>query len=637
MEKEYICNFFKEKVSQMNIDEKTKCLILDKAFKDYSFYNLLPLNIYKLSKPNGETLAKVAQLTLYSYLYFLVILYYDKVTDKQEGSSSIPKKKGFSETMFFYVNEYAIRGLSDLFSGDEFWQEFNQLKHTFFASSYIKPTCKNLINILTAKSVLAHAYVLASKHLLRGQGNIHYSEIIDALDHFHTGFQLLDDYEDIKEDVKNNQTNFYIYNVSSQYDIAENKSEEYLQKIIYASGCAEQGLNNANKELEIAKSIFEKYGFADQVFNIDGILYKVRNELHYIRALMYKTCQKATLSHTFQANSSISDAIDKTEKFISSKLINGIWEDFLTNAGLGRNWVTGYVISMIGEQGTNAIPLDRILDKLLISGGKYNENIVEDADSSNFLIYSLIILGRDIPDSAINSWLKFQNKDKGFSTYYNNDIKKAMKMQEDADFKGWFSSQNCVTAVACLVASQRSLDSTLRYIYHETRDFLVKKQEEDGSWKSYWWTERIYSTCFSVMALYKDKEINVAICKNGIDYIISHQTKDGYWCNQRLPCTFYTALALKTIMLYYQYSKESSLIPYIENGMAWIYKMQYKDGSWCSSRMLRLPFPDELEPENVKDWRHTSFGLNCLVDDHNRIFTSAMVYSTLKVYDRIFR
>jgi hypothetical protein len=635
MEKKYIYNFFKEKVSQMDIDEKTKCLILDKAFKDYSFYNYLPLNIYKLSKPNNEMLLKVAQLTLYSYLYFLVILYYDKITDKQ-GTGSISEKKGFSETMFFCINEYAVRGLSNLFPGDEFWQEFNQLKKAFFASSNIKPTHKNLLNVLTAKSVLAHAYVLSSKHLLREHDSIAYSEIIDALDHFHTGFQLQDDYEDIKEDVENNQTNYYIFKISSEYNITESKSDKYLQKLIYASGCAEEGLEKANKELEIAKSIFEKYGFADQIFNIDGILYKVRNELHYIRALMYKTRQKATLSHTFLANSSISEAINKTEEFISSKLCNDIWEDFLTNAGLGRNWITGYVISMMGELGGNTLPLDRILDNLLVSGGKYNENIVEDADSSNFLVNSLIVLGRDIPDSVINSWLKFQNKDKGFSTYYNNDIKKAMRMREDADFKGWFSSQNCVTAVACLAASQRLSDSSLKNIYRDTRDFLVEKQEKDGSWKSYWWTERIYSTCFSVMALYNDKDINAAICKNGIDYIISHQAENGNWCNQGQPCTFYTALALKTIMLCYQYSKDSILIPYIEKGMSWICKMQYDDGSWCSSRMLRLPFPDELEPENVKDWRNTSFGLNCLVDDHNRIFTSAMVYNTLKFYDRLF-
>lgn len=634
-EKEFINHFFKEKIDLLDVDNQVKAFILNKAFKDYSFYNYLPLNLYKLSGKNIKNLKKVAYLTLYSYLYFLVILYFDKVADKQDKFIHY-KEKSFSETMIFYIYEYSVRGLSSLFRQKGFWKEFNELKQLFFKSSQIIPDKNNLMEVLTCKSILANAYVLASKYLLGKEVAIPYEEITDALMHFHTGFQLQDDYNDIEEDIANSQINYYTYHVLSTYQIDNNASALFVKKLIYASGYAEIGLNQSKEELEKAKCVFEKYGFEDQAFNINGILYNVINELHYIKVLMFKTRQKAVLSHQFRPKSSIKDSLKLTKKFISAGLHNDIWEDFLTNAGLGQNWITAYVVSMLGEFAEPILPLHSIMDKLLISGGRYNEGIVKDADSCNFIIYSLSVLGRKIPEDVISSWLKFQNDDKGFSTYYNNDIKKVMRMNENSDFKGWLSSQNCVTSVACFVANFQQSNSIFKKIYYDTRNFLVIRQEIDGSWKSYWWTERLYATCFSIMALYKDKQLDSSICKKGVDYLLNIQANEGYWTNRNTPCTFYTALALKTIMLYYQQAMNPYYLTSINKGIFWLCGMQYEDGSWDASRILRLPFPDELEPDKITDWRNTSFGLNCLVDDHNRIFTSAMIYNTLKLYERLF-
>lgn len=634
-EKEYINILFKKSIDALEIDDQIKEFLISKAFKDYSFYNYLPLNLYNLSERNEKALEGIARLTLYSYLYFLVILCFDKLADKQDNFI-VSKGKCLSETFVFNIYEYAVRGLASLFPQEEFWVKFNELKQRFFKSSLIKPTEDNLLSILTNKSILADAYILAARYLLGNTKAIPYEEITEALEHFHTGFQLWDDYDDIKEDFANSQVNFYIYKTLCDYQTDKEISCKYVKKLIYASGYAESGLEKSKEELEKAKSIFMEYGFKDQVFNIDGILYKVVNELHYVRALMFKTRQKAMLSHDFCPISSVKEALARTEMFLFQNLHNYIWEDFLTNAGLGQNWITAYVVSMMGELGTNTLPLDKITDNLLVSGGRYNKCIVMDADSCNFVIYSLSVLGREIPKDVIHSWLNFQNKDKGFSTYYNNDIKKAMRMDDNSDFKGWFTSQDCVTSVACFVSSLQQSQPVFKKTYEETKDFLVRRQNTNGSWRSYWWTEDIYATCFSVMAFLREKGLN-NVCKKGVEFLLNNQESEGCWTTINVPCVFYTALALKTIMQYYCYvEKDDRFLKCIERGMDWLGKMQYEDGSWCSSRILRLPFPDELEPEKVKDWRNTSFGLNCLVDDHNRIFTSATVYNMLKLYERQF-
>lgn len=115
-------------------------------------------------------------------------------------------------------------------------------------------------------------------------------------------------------------------------------------------------------------------------------------------------------------------------------------------------------------------------------------------------------------------------------------------------------------------------------------------------------------------------------------YFIKTQHNDGYWEGFHEPSTFFTAQAINVLIQLHIRKIFGNLSPFIEKGMTWLRKNQYEDGSWKTARILRLPFPEERYPENVQDWRRTSFGLNCVVDDHKRVFTTATVYQTLKNY-----
>ena len=50
---------------------------------------------------------------------------------------------------------------------------------------------------------------------------------------------------------------------------------------------------------------------------------------------------------------------------------------------------------------------------------------------------------------------------------------------------------------------------------------------------------------------------------------------------------------------------------------------------------LVIPSPDSLSQKSVRRWRNSSFGVNILVDDHQRIFTTSTVLSALFEYEKI--
>lgn len=61
---------------------------------------------------------------------------------------------------------------------------------------------------------------------------------------------------------------------------------------------------------------------------------------------------------------------------------------------------------------------------------------------------------------------------------------------------------------------------------------------------------------------------------------------------------------------------------------------QYKDGSWQSENMLRIPAPDVHLPHNVKKWYFTSFGVNIITDDFTRVFSTSLIHNVLCSYEK---
>lgn len=388
--------------------------------------------------------------------------------------------------------------------------------------------------------------------------------------------------------------------------------------------------------LQRSHGIFSSLNFTASLLQVDQISNSIKSELHYITASLAKAKDKASKSNTIITNNNIVKAKHLSLQFIENNLKEDYtWEDFLTNAGYGKNWITGYAISMIAEIDASPLLLEKTFAHLLASGGRYNNNIVKDCDSTNFLIRTLTLLKESVSDELIEEWLLFSKADGGWATYYEDSIKKAMKMPLTSDFSGWFSSQQCVSAVAGWVTKGLLDNKKIADIHDKTIEFLNKTQNSDGSWTSYWWTENIYATSYAILALLNNNYEYTRINK-AVSFLLNLQNTDGSWNNNNVKSSFYTALALKALMSVQLEEKTNDFKEKIQLGINWLIRTQCTDGSWPASRILQLPSPEITDINHIKTWANTSFGLNCKVDDHNRVFTTATIYNSIGFYDKYF-
>lgn len=627
-------------MNDFQIPDIIKSKLLTDAFGKHNFYVTLPFEISKLYSQSVIKEKKLIKLSFYSYLYFSSILCFDKYYDNQ---IDVVKNKDLIKTYLFFIKEHALLGLLSIINQkSDFWSKFNKLKLIHFeASNNDNQIDEKELNDdiffkkVQGKSILSHAYIYSLKYLF---GEINEEEIIiTALDKFHIGFQIYDDYKDLKEDKLNNQLNYFYYKIKQRTSTEfKDKSFDYLLKLSYIDNTITECLELALLNLKESKKIFSEIKLDSLLTVANETIYLIENELYFIKASIRKANDKSIRSNVLITGNNAQNAISSALSYLQNNLnSNYFWVDFLTNAGYGKEWITGYVLSMIGEIDSSFEFLNNPLNSLLASQGGYNNQIVQDGDSSNFLIKTSTIFCKNISKDRLENWLAFSNSNGGWSTYFDNGIKKSMKLPIDSDFTGWFSPQMCVTAVAAWVAKDFK-DETISKIYDKTVKYIISNQNNDGSWNSYWWTENIYATAFALLSIPKDVE-NTDVLNKAISYLLQKQNSNGSWSNGGIESNFYTALALKALIDFKIHFNKTALQPFIKKGIDWLIENQMNDGSWKVSRILQLPSPEIKNPNDVKKWGQTSFGLNCLVDDHNRIFTTSTVYNCLCLYGKHIR
>jgi hypothetical protein len=113
-------------------------------------------------------------------------------------------------------------------------------------------------------------------------------------------------------------------------------------------------------------------------------------------------------------------------------------------------------------------------------------------------------------------------------------------------------------------------------------------------------------------------------------WLIEQQNERGGWVDNmsKEDSFFYTAMAVEALSTF---DKEKFKLQ-ISKGINFLLSNQTTDGSWKSSRILTIPQTDVIIKDKIQKWRKSSFGVNILVDDHKRIFTTVTVLKTLLSY-----
>lgn len=318
----------------------------------------------------------------------------------------------------------------------------------------------------------------------------------------------------------------------------------------------------------------------------------------------------------------------------------GFWGDFLLLAEQSTYWVTGYVAWTLQQIRPDAADLARAAAWLLAEqypegGWGYNSHWPIDTDTSaNALLF---LSGQPEIDPA--AWAPAlrvvvggQRAGGGFTTILRPEVWMDRFRVAEALLDGWTASHPCVTAVVTLLLARLGhadghapLERALAYLW--------ACQTEPGCWPAYWWAGMHYTTCRAVQTLAALGQLDQARLARTRAWLTQSQRPDGGWSDglSEQSQAFQTGLAVQTLL------HLASDVPdqdALRRGLAWLARHQRADGSWNSAPILRVPRPQETRPWEQREWCPSILGLDVVVPDWRRLFTTATALQALHAYQQ---
>jgi len=645
MEKNNSQNDFIHFINSLPIDKQLKEDMTDPSMlRGHVLYaNLVH---YLLPLYPGIKIEEARKLSLSGYLYFRFLLLIDSYIDTTTAVEKNADNRALLKlAVAFEFHEESIKGLSQLLgNNNKFWTYFQKVKNQYYHTVLLEKTLsktrppfteETFLSLAAGKSAICNATIYALESL--GQTDIHTNVLLECLRHIHIGLQYQDDIDDFKKDINEQQWTYpqHLVHVYIRENNITLSDTTQLHKYLYISGIASSLMDKAvyhlEKSIEITKSL--------QLAELSTLLEKRKSIFttyqHEISLLLEKTVMKMQKENLFIENQTIPTAIEQGVAYLTANMNeNKGWSDFLTSAGFGRSWITAYIGLQLAEHEFCGNILKAALDELNNrAANAFNDEMIIDGDSTTFMIGFQKKIKNSVQDEQWREWLTFMNQDGGCVTYRMCDGRSLIdKLQlEGISVDGWTTDKFCVTAAAAYVLS---FVGESEVIYDKSCEYLINNVSPNGSWSSYWWTSDIYATSFSIMALSARIKFRHH-AEKAVTWLVKRQRADGYWVSDidNSPASpFYTALSLKALMLFDHEANRKNIL----KGVTWLLRNQITDGSWMSSKSLRIPATDIDDPKKIKNWRVSSFGVNCVVDDHNRVFTTATVVNTLALFSKLF-
>jgi len=331
---------------------------------------------------------------------------------------------------------------------------------------------------------------------------------------------------------------------------------------------------------------------------------------------------------------------------------DGFWRDFHTPAGEASAWPTAYVGHALGDTlsdtfgdtlgdtlgdtfgaaGVGHEAVDRAADALARcqqpdGGWGYNEDTPSDADSTAWSVLFLARLrGRDRIRRCAGACLANHQRARngGVATYAEPaPIRRYMGVGRWMPFFGWCRPQIEVSAVAGRAFRAIASDD-FRPRADAAWRFVRSRQNDDGSWDSYWWTSSYFATAQAVsFALTMGDQGSVG---RATLWTQQRQRPDGAWGvrGQTNPSPFATALALSVLAV--GAPQESRAIGCAIDALV---ELQQADGGWPSDALMRIPVPPDPHPAEDHHRRLIRFGPGIVTQDQHRTFTTTTCVAAL--------
>lgn len=298
---------------------------------------------------------------------------------------------------------------------------------------------------------------------------------------------------------------------------------------------------------------------------------------------------------------------------------DGMWRDFMTPAGEGSCWPTGFVLSTLCAAGADYASLASatraLVERQQPDGGwGYNEDTPSDADSTSWAVLGLSSDAVEYSDAcarAAEFLRRHRRRNGGMATYAKaGPIRRYTSLPRWLPFRGWCRPTVEVSATATRALRALDLpatnDSGWRYIR--------SRQRPDGSWGAYWWTTPHLATQQAVI---------LGASLGDTDTI----GRAAGWASRVLDPdgpAFNVALCLSIVA-----TASPQDFDTINRVVHMVQHLQLPDGSWPSAPILRIPVPSDTADSDHLGWQLIRFDGGLEVADQHRTFTTTTCVAAL--------
>ena len=318
----------------------------------------------------------------------------------------------------------------------------------------------------------------------------------------------------------------------------------------------------------------------------------------------------------------------------------GWWGDFMLLGQQSTSWVTGYVGWNLALSDPDGGDLRRAAHWLATNqlpgeGWGYNRHWPVDADSLANVLLFLSTRGRLAEERwspALEHLMATQHDDGSFTTILDPEAWIVRFRSGTPSVSGWTASHPCVTAVAALLLARLGGERE-RAAATRALDYLLARQRPDGHWDAYWWMGGLYTTCRVLEALAElrgqgEPHPAEAGVGRATAWLLGGQRPDGGWgaAGDGPSLAFHTALAVQALRAL---SPTVPVVSAAAAGRRWLVAHQRPDGSWPAAPILRVPRPETLAPWDQATWTESIVGLDVVVPDWRRLFTTVTALRAL--------
>lgn len=246
---------FEVYIKSLPISEDFKKKILDKNFRDsnpvyYQNYPSLFSKAFLIKKTDLD------YLDIAGYLYYQFTLFTDRLIDDKE-TVQFP--------LITICQEECIKILTDIYGlKSSFWEHWNKRKAEYIEAVYLEKEVKNKAIVtleeyedLADKKAAFGKVALDCLFTIDDKDENLYNELLLSHKYFSIAFQLNDDIQDFKEDLKNKQFNWALYLLQKQN--LPHTDPDLLEKYLYIRGVSKEiyqlGIQYCDKALTIVENI----------------------------------------------------------------------------------------------------------------------------------------------------------------------------------------------------------------------------------------------------------------------------------------------------------------------------------------------------------------------------------------------